>query len=362
MSIIAFKPVTSLFTAPAFPVTALVQLDGIDTWKPLTDGLGWCEVSVRLADSASPSFQMPGDGLRYHILGDARANTIYLSAQRDDYFHEVDAGGGNDNVIGSTGADWVQGGFGDDVIIGMGGKDLLVGGAGNDEIWGDAYSHIDSWLLWREEDNLAGGSGDDFLHGGVGADTIDGGGGVDTSSYEMSEAGVTVDLSTGRGTGGAAQGDTLRFIENLVGSMHGDVLIGASGRNVLNGGDGADVLIGDTNGSTGGDLLIGGAGADTFRFTALTDSGINVAFRDTIQDFTSGDRIDVSAIDAQIGRDGNQAFVLDAGGAFSAGEIRQRLVAGGVYLEFNADAAANVEMSLFVANRSTLLSAADFIL
>jgi hypothetical protein len=330
---ISFKPVTSLFTAPTLPLTPLVQTDGIDLWKPLSDGVGWCEVMVNLAGAASPGFIMPGDGLRYHILGDGRANTIHLSAQRDDYFHEVDAGGGNDSVVGSMGADWVQGGFGDDDLIGMGGKDLLVGGAGNDELWGDAYSHIDSWLLWKEVDQLAGGSGDDLLHGGVGADSLDGGSGVDTAAYWQSEAGVNVNLATGRGLGGAAEGDTLRDIEYLSGSQHGDILRGDGARNRLDGGAGDDILIGDANGSATGDLLIGGAGRDTFLFEALSDSGLAGAFRDTIRDFETGDRIDLSAIDARTALDGNQAFVLDRGGAFSAGEIRQKFVAGGVYLE-----------------------------
>ena len=46
-----------------------------------------------------------------------------------------------------------------------------------------------------------------MLRGGAGPDTLDGGAGSDTASYYTSAAGVTVNLMTGAGTGGDAQGD-----------------------------------------------------------------------------------------------------------------------------------------------------------
>ena len=56
---------------------------------------------------------------------------------------------------------------------------------------------------------LIGNSAANVLTGGAGADTLDGGGGVDTASYATSAAGVTVSLTTGTGSGGDAEGDTL---------------------------------------------------------------------------------------------------------------------------------------------------------
>ena len=38
---------------------------------------------------------------------------------------------------------------------------------------------------------------------------------MDRASYAFSDAGVTVNLATGQGFGGTAQGDTLTGIENL---------------------------------------------------------------------------------------------------------------------------------------------------
>jgi hypothetical protein len=75
-------------------------------------------------------------------------------------------------------------------------------------------------------DDLFGGGGNDFLTGGLGADHLDGGEGIDTARYDDSTAGVLVSLATGRGFGGTAEGDVLVSIEDLVGSAHGDILIG----------------------------------------------------------------------------------------------------------------------------------------
>lgn len=49
----------------------------------------------------------------------------------------VNAGGGNDSVIGSGFGDTLLGGAGDDVLRGGDGDDLLVGGAGNDDLDGE---------------------------------------------------------------------------------------------------------------------------------------------------------------------------------------------------------------------------------
>jgi Bacterial Ig domain/RTX calcium-binding nonapeptide repeat (4 copies) len=105
---------------------------------------------------------------------------------------------------------------------------------------------------------LWAGRGNDVIEGGAGADTIDGGPGSDTASYASSPSAVMVDLATGVTSGGDAQGDVLRNIENLQGSAFNDALTGDALGNVLSAGDGNDVLIG----AGGSDLLEGGAGDD----------------------------------------------------------------------------------------------------
>ena len=53
-----------------------------------------------------------------------------------------------------------------------------------------------------------------------------------------------MNLTTGTGSGGDAQGDTLLNIEDLLGNGFGDTLTGNAGANVINGGAGADIMQG----------------------------------------------------------------------------------------------------------------------
>ena len=84
-----------------------------------------------------------------------------------------------EEIVGSQHADTLTGGSGDDWLSGNGGDDVLAGGAGNDR-----------------------------LIGGAGADRMDGGAGHDRLLYGGSDAAVAIDLSTGRASGGHAEGDT----------------------------------------------------------------------------------------------------------------------------------------------------------
>ena len=97
-----------------------------------------------------------------------------------------------------------------------------------------------------------------LLEGGAGANRFEGNGGSDTVSYDSSDAGVSVNLTTGAATGGHATGDVLLDIENLTGSNFADALTGDLGNNVPMGGGDDDHL----NGMAGDDRLIGGAGND----------------------------------------------------------------------------------------------------
>jgi serralysin len=122
------------------------------------------------------------------------------------------------------------------------------GGSGDDVLIGNAAKN-----------ELYGNDGADFLMGRGGADKLDGGAGFDTASYVDSAAGVKVSLSSGSGSGGDAQGDTLKHIEAVVGSAFNDTLTGSNGDNTLTGGAGNDKL----DGGNGNDTLDGGDGNDT---------------------------------------------------------------------------------------------------
>lgn len=264
-------------------------------------------------------------------------------------------GDGNDVLIAGSGVpqngsglNVLDGGAGDDVLMVGDGSAIYVGGAGIDQLnFQNAssgklvelqytYPHdsnivgIESVYGSRYDDALygdnggnvlegAGGNdvlsglgGSDVLRGGAGADQLNGGGGdgIDTASYYLSSVGITVDLATGIGHGGDAEGDSLAGIEILSGSQGNDVLTGSAVTDTLQGWNGNDVL----RGGAGKDVLTGGAGTDRFVFTALSDS-VYGTDADRITDFThaQGDKIDLSAIDANTALPGDQAFQFIGG-------------------------------------------------
>ena len=157
-------------------------------------------------------------------------------------------------------------------------------------------------------DTINGLGGNDSLKGFGGADRIDGGAGIDTVFYGDSSVGVAVNLATGRGYGGSAEGDTLISIENVFGSNFNDTLTGTSGANQLHGGEGNDVIKGGggndfLDGGNGNDILVssiwdtstldGGAGDDTFKGTGHMDTLIGGTGSDTV-DFSHKSFVTIS--------------------------------------------------------------------
>lgn len=188
---------------------------------------------------------------------------------------------GADLLWGFPGDETINGGDGNDTLNAFGGTDQLFGGDGNDLLNANDSSN-----------RLNGGAGDDTLNGsatmndslvgGSGADLIDGKGGFDVVDYEASASGVSINLLTGINTGGDAAGDTLLAIEQILGSLGADTLIGDAGANwfttngggdYVDGGAGADTLSSNITGFIFGvdpmDTLIGGAGADRFIINSI---------------------------------------------------------------------------------------------
>ena len=151
-----------------------------------------------------------------------------------------------------------------DVISGF---ENLTGSGFNDFLTGDAGSNT-----------LDGGEGSDFLEGGAGSDALNGGAGTDAVVYRNSAQGVSVNLQSGMGQFGDAEGDTFIGIETVIGSQYLDVVNGSDSAEVILGGDGQDFLFGHGGddflygqegndlllGAAGNDTLVGGAGNDTF--------------------------------------------------------------------------------------------------
>ena len=94
----------------------------------------------------------------------------------------------------------------------------------------------------------------------------------------------------------------------LTGTSGNDTMLGLGSNDTLNGGEGNDTLIG----GAGADTMTGGAGDDMFVYGAIVrrvaESGPADTARDTITDFVHmSDMIDLSAIDADVGRGRNGA-------------------------------------------------------
>ena len=176
----------------------------------------------------------------------------------------------NDRLTGDYRTNTIMGGDGDDTISGGGDMDVLMGQKG--------------------DDNISGGDGGDHLIGGPGADRLDGGemrgerdnmipnpsyspdaeadtdnarrmiplvdGDYDWAVYRPAMAGVEVDLSNNRGTGGDAMGDRLIGIEVIWGSKHDDTFIASADE--------------DTH-----DIIHGDSGSDTVSYEA-SEEGVTV--------------------------------------------------------------------------------------
>lgn len=158
-------------------------------------------------------------------------------------------GGGDDDLSGSAGADFLYGGAGYDILRGLEGDDRLIdregdgafhGGAGDDVlIGGDGHLFMDGG---DGQDVLEAGGGDDQLLGGAGADTLHGGAGDDVIT-----GGAGANLLFG------GEGDDL-----IAGGDDGERIYGNAGRDIIHAGGGNDRI--DDGGD--GDLIYGEGGDD----------------------------------------------------------------------------------------------------
>ncbi len=281
-------------------------------------GSGDDDASCGDGDGTGTPAPQPGSSAGGTIVG-TNGHDVLVATARGGTILALD---GNDSVIGGDGADVIHGGGGNDFLSGEGGRDIIFGGDGNDDILGgdgadmlygdaghdrifggDGNDLIDAG--WGN-DTVYGGAGDDVFVAAVGdgndtyyGDDLDGGTGIDTLDMAAITAAITADLGTGflgRGTVTSAQtgSDTLWGIENIVTGSGDDVITASRAVNVID----------------------GGAGNDTFRFLSAAD-----ADGDTILGFQPGDRIDLSAIDANGCAAGKQSFTLVNGAASGPAQL-----------------------------------------
>ncbi len=243
------------------------------------------------------------------IIGNSGANTFY-GRTGDDWLdggagdavdtlygnegNDVLLGrGGNDSLYGGDGDDVIYGGDGDDWILGGNGNDTLIQGAGTSAVNGDAG---DDLLI------LTQGSAGAYIgsyRGGYGAADN----GNDTVSFERFNEGIVLDMSYHPGSWDTHSNSFYRDpatrlydirsndgtnqrlnyayasqIDNITGTSFADVLTGDSSANILRGLGGDDVL----HATGGADVLEGGAGADTFHQLSTANSSVTISYEHSL--------------------------------------------------------------------------------
>ncbi|MHC2016226.1 calcium-binding protein [Methylobacterium sp. CM6247] len=334
----------------------------------------------RLVLTGAGDIDGTGNTLSNAIFGTDGDNTLRGGAGNDTLLGK----GGNDILDGGTGNDALYGGLGDDTyfVDRVGDKVVELPGEGHDTVRSStSYSlsanvedlvltgnrgfsgtgnDLDNHITGNDGSNrLSGGAGDDVLTGNGGNDTLLGGTGADTmrggsgnDTYLIDNAGDQAIEQPGEGF------DTIRStvshtmeanIEKMVFNGAADLTAnGNAGNNQIYGNAGANQIYG----GDGRDLLYGRDGADTFVFKDVTDSDVAVAGRDIIKDFdfAAGDRIDLSAIDANFGQGGDQGFDFIGTDTFSgqAGELRMKFGGGNTLVQgdTNGDGASDFDFIL----------------
>ena len=149
------------------------------------------------------------------------------------------------------------------------------------------------------------------------------------------------------------------FADTLTGDTSINVLFGNDGNDIISGAAGNDVLIG----GAGKDTMIGGSEADVYKFNSLGDSGNTIALADVINGWDASDKIDFTAIDADINSAGDQAFAF-AGN--NPGTVNNSITwtEDGVNTNVSVDTngAAGAEMMVVLTGIGLNLNEADFIL
>ncbi len=244
-------------------------------------------------------------------------------------------------------------------LYGGGGTDTLLGGSNNDTFYfGEngqfgASDHVDGGVSGTDQLGLRGNY--TIVFGANQLVSIESIGMVSAQDTRFGALGTSYNYNLTMNDGNLAAGvrmtvdaAPLRPSESLTfnGSAELDGwfrIFGGQGSDTITGSQSADII----SGGLGSDNLRGAGGADTFLYRSVADSLLSQ--RDSILDFSTGDRIDLSQIDAVSGTPANDAFHFIGSAAFSgaAGELRATFYAGNglwtVSGDVNGDGVADIE-------------------
>jgi len=229
----------------------------------LVNGLA-AQISITGQEAANDTLQINGlDGDDIIDASALPAGQIQLS---------IDAGAGNDTIIGSAG---------DDLIVGGAGNDTVTGGRGNDVA-------------------LLGGDDDTFIwNPGDGSDTVEGQGGFDTLVFNGSNVAEQIDIS--------ANGSRVRFTRDV-----GNITMDLNGveKIAFHAFNGADTItVNDLSGTdvlqVAIDLSSSGGGGDGSVDTVIVNGTANA---DHITVSQSGQGVLITGLAAQVSITGQEVI------------------------------------------------------
>jgi Ca2+-binding RTX toxin-like protein len=254
----------------------------------------------------------------------------------DDWFYFGNLGrwGASDSVDGGPGGTMDQLGLQGSYTVTFGatqitGIEMLVLLTGGDTRFGNLPGIGYSYDITMVDENVA--SGATFY--------------VSANTLHANVSGVTDETLT---FDGSAETDG-RFV--IYSGAADDVITGGAGNDTIYGAGGADTMR-------------GGAGNDTFAYINAAHS--TAVAMDQILDFATGDKIDLSGIDAYTTLNGDQFFAFIGSGAFSSshavGEVRAFDTGGGVWhVEGDANGDGTIDLVISVTTDHAL-TGADFVL
>ena len=321
-------------------------IDSLDDVVEEAAGAGTDEVRTAIG-SATNTAQM------YHLAANIEKFTGTSNAGQGVHLNALDNvatfGAGNDLIVLDTGgADHVSAGAGSDFLY-FGG----AFGAGDTAIGGDGFDTVG--LLGTYD--LA-----------LGATALQG---IEKLAvYSSGNAAAPNNYALTMHDGNVAAGQRLMVVGLSLSSgesLRFDGQAEKDGSFNIRGGKGADTLTGGLKndvvfGNLGADQIKGGGGNDWFEYKTAADS--TAAARDTILDFSAGDRINLSALDPDNNAaNGNGKFAFIGSGAFTAaGQLRVTQAQGGGFLveaDVNGDGAADLSILVHTLNNH-ILGANDF--
>ncbi len=293
------KSATGGVTVQAYDIT---EINGHpNAGEPTDDGAFVSLIVGRMGDENDQVALDPDVDVAAQLFGED-GHDLLAGGMANDL---LDGGEDDDRLIGNAGKDELRGDDGNDVLEGGTGADVIDGGddfdqvtyenskvgvvfkvsASDDEVFvgtggdaqGDRITNVEHIIGSRFNDRLylnpdeegvleglagndilIGSDEDDLLLGGAGADDMRGRDGDDTITFVTSASQVRVNMFTGVGSMGDADGDHYSSIENIHGSNYDDWISGNGADNKIEGWNGDDTL----TGGGGTDELIGGGGDD----------------------------------------------------------------------------------------------------